>query len=171
MTAPRHTFNVDLTNPGQFFACCGLLELANSLDAGTLGWFDGERFHLRAERNTDRFTDLIGSFLQCTARPADGTAARSASPNGAAEDEDCGKSPPLQLSAPFDFRLDWWTDPTALRAGFKTWAGGQTVSGIFDGMRRHVREQSLDEPDLLTRAVSLKKPKPFYFDSRLSTLT
>lgn len=26
--------NVDLTNPGQFFACCGLLELADRLWGG-----------------------------------------------------------------------------------------------------------------------------------------
>jgi hypothetical protein len=31
---------VDLTNPGQFFACCGLLEFADRLWPGAEGWFD-----------------------------------------------------------------------------------------------------------------------------------
>ena len=33
---------VDPTNPGQFFACCGLLELADRLWNGAEGWFDRE---------------------------------------------------------------------------------------------------------------------------------
>ena len=32
--------NVDPTNPGQFFACCGLLELADRLWPGAEGWFE-----------------------------------------------------------------------------------------------------------------------------------
>jgi CRISPR-associated protein Csb3 len=37
---------VDLTNPGQFFACCGLLELANRLWPGAevTGCFSAPRF-------------------------------------------------------------------------------------------------------------------------------
>ena len=30
---------VDPTNPGQFIACCGLLELAGRLRPGAEGWF------------------------------------------------------------------------------------------------------------------------------------
>ncbi|MCI0541675.1 MAG: hypothetical protein L0Z50_41280 [Verrucomicrobiales bacterium] len=40
---------VDLTNPGQFFACCGLLELADRLWPGAEGWFDQREFHLRCD--------------------------------------------------------------------------------------------------------------------------
>jgi CRISPR-associated protein Csx14 len=36
--------NVDLTNPGQFFACCGLLELADRLWPGAEGWFEEQEF-------------------------------------------------------------------------------------------------------------------------------
>src|SRR5205814_1060536 len=35
---------VDPTNPGQFFACCGLLELADRLWPGSEGWFSNEQF-------------------------------------------------------------------------------------------------------------------------------
>ncbi len=36
--------NVDPTNPGQFFACCGLLELADRLFGDAEGWFERKRF-------------------------------------------------------------------------------------------------------------------------------
>ncbi len=38
---------VDPTNPGQFFACCGLLELADRLWPGAEGWFERDSFYLR----------------------------------------------------------------------------------------------------------------------------
>jgi CRISPR-associated protein Csx14 len=37
---------VDLTNPGQFFACCGLLELADRLYGGAEGWFSDSEFRV-----------------------------------------------------------------------------------------------------------------------------
>ena len=41
MTNPEPSIRVkvDPTNPGQFFACCGLLELADRLWPGAEGWF------------------------------------------------------------------------------------------------------------------------------------
>lgn len=49
MSNPEPTIrvNVDLTNPGQFFACCGLLELADRLWPGAEGWFEDGTFNLR----------------------------------------------------------------------------------------------------------------------------
>lgn len=44
---PNLTIKVDVTNPGQFFACCGLFELAHRLWPGVEAYFDGkEGFHL-----------------------------------------------------------------------------------------------------------------------------
>lgn len=50
--APNITVNVDPTNPGQFFACCGLLELADRLWPGAEGWFGegGREFYIRLEK-------------------------------------------------------------------------------------------------------------------------
>ena len=47
MISPAVTIPVDLTNPGQFFACCGLLELASQLDEEAEGWFEVSDFVLR----------------------------------------------------------------------------------------------------------------------------
>jgi len=41
--------NVDPTNPGQFFACCGLLELADRLWPGAEGWFEKGEFCVECE--------------------------------------------------------------------------------------------------------------------------
>lgn len=45
---PTIRVNVDVANPGQFFACCGLLELADRLWPGAEGWFDDHVFLLSA---------------------------------------------------------------------------------------------------------------------------
>ncbi len=46
MSAPPANIAIplDLANPGQFFACCGLLELADRLWSGTEGRFDRGHF-------------------------------------------------------------------------------------------------------------------------------
>lgn len=51
MTQPRSNINVnvDVTNPGQFFACCGLLELADRLWPGAEGWFENLGFSIACQ--------------------------------------------------------------------------------------------------------------------------
>ena len=45
---PSFTVHVDVTNPGQYFACCGLLELAHRRWPGAEGWFEDGGFHVEA---------------------------------------------------------------------------------------------------------------------------
>ena len=49
---PSIRVKVDVTNPGQFFACCGLLELADRLWPGVEGWFDGGGSFVWVVKNT-----------------------------------------------------------------------------------------------------------------------
>jgi CRISPR-associated protein Csb3 len=51
------TIRGDLTNPGQFFACCGLLEAASRLDEEAEGWFEHERFHVRTKPSSGGLID------------------------------------------------------------------------------------------------------------------
>jgi len=157
---PTITVEVDLTNPGQFLACCGLLELASRLDPEALGWFDENRFHV-ALAGPELWDALLRST--CIAFK-DGSDA-----SGGGGDPEA-KSPPVAFGDPFHLVLDWWTDDAATRAGFKTWSGGQTVIGFIDGMRRHIAGH-INEPRGLFAVMPLRKPKPFYFDSRISRLT
>ncbi len=146
-----------MTNPGQFFACCGLLELATRLDPGAAGWFIEPAFHLRSGG-----ADVLPALATCTIAPH---------ADAAADGESAPSSPPVQLGQPFDARLDWWLDDAAVLAGFKTWSGGQTVMGFIDGMREQMRVNPAAPASLLRNTFPISKPKPFYFDSRLSRLT
>ncbi len=62
-TEPNIQIPVDLTNPGQFFACCGLLELADRLWPGAEGWFEDRTFRLRFNSSLG---DLVNSLRQAT---------------------------------------------------------------------------------------------------------
>ena len=61
------SINVDPTNPGQFFACCGLLELADRLGSGSEGWFESSptQFSIRAGDSSS----MPDSFLKILADP------------------------------------------------------------------------------------------------------
>jgi CRISPR-associated protein Csb3 len=152
------TFDVDLLNPGQFFACCGLLELANAyffnvkmLDA-PLAWFGESQFHLSCDT-----TEMLESFYQCKIQPI--------SDENSGEDDPEEKSGTILLADPFQIRLDWWSDLQCRRMGLKTWSGGQTVSGFFEGMRKAVVGATTRPGSLLLHRLRLRDPKPFYFDA------
>ncbi len=177
---PTLTLDVDLTNPGQFLACCGLLELASRVDADALGWFDDRRrFHL-----FNRHADLLEKFVQCTVTPipaSDATGSVSDDgDDGAVKKEP--KSPPVLLGEPFNLRLDWWEDESASEAGFKTWSAGMTIPGFINGtvtgkgdrkkqspsMRQHLARHLAAGDRLLQTIEAIEKPSPFNFDSRIS---
>jgi CRISPR-associated protein Csb3 len=161
------TFDVDLGNPGQFLACCGLLELACRLSPSSTAKFEKNQFLV-----TECHIDLIGQFLAADARADDEYIPPSEAGSEVEDrDGDSDKSPPIRFAAPFNLRLDWWTEVAAVRAGFKTWAGGQTVLGFVGGMRQCIRDQNELGSSLLQRTMPIRQPKPFYFDARLSRLT
>src|SRR5437667_10381600 len=62
---PNITLPVDLTNPGQFFACCGLLELADRLWPGAEGWFADGQFNVTCEGT---LAELTSRFAQAQIR-------------------------------------------------------------------------------------------------------
>ncbi len=51
--------NVDPTNPGQFFACCGLLELADRLWQQAEGWFAEGQFHIACEGKLNQLLSIL----------------------------------------------------------------------------------------------------------------
>ncbi len=173
---PTVTVNVDVTNPGQFFACCGLLELADRLWPGAEGWY---------ETNSREFC------IACTGKLKDLlTAAQSvkyallgnSDDEGREEDdteEDAGEVQPLVIESPIELRLDWWKDKS-----IKTWAGSMKVDLIAAAMSNAIDPHGMDpfnqaqvvfdlprvqaEGDKKKRAKP-KKREPFYFDCRRAT--
>jgi hypothetical protein len=167
---PTIRINVDLTNPGQFFACCGLLELADRLWQGAhvFGAFSPTSFHLSAGCPQLTLKHLIESFVAAEVEQLD--------------TEDNAASP-LHLGDPFNLRLDWWKkvetqNKTVVDLGgghqLKPWAARQNGPLIFRLMRAACSSVPLD--NLLNHPMEVfdvdKKGKtkkktisPFYFDA------
>jgi len=112
--SPTLSVNVNLCNPGQVFACCGLFELAHRLtpsDKPALGWFDNvdarnTLFCIEARLNTG--ADITLSLLRerltsCEIR------------------EGLNKEGPLHIGAPFELTLDW-RRPFPQNGLVKAWA-------------------------------------------------
>lgn len=166
--------NADLRNPGQFFACCGLLELAFRLDANAEGHFDGTVFELSGDATT-----LLRSIGECCLDNTMGEAlwARLAElkkkrPKTKSEDEEQKaiesrvRNEPLLLARPFHLRLDWWNDDQAGGSRFKTWAGQQSVLDIARTMKAHLSGPSFREADPADwLSICADGGVPFYFDA------
>jgi hypothetical protein len=155
---PDITVNVDVTNPGQFFACCGLLELADRLWPGAEGWFAlGDRsFMISAAGTLDTLIDSIATAeLSCT-RPTD------------------PYSSPFTVGAPFrPLSIDWWETDTTGARDLKVWAGTMESFGIAQSMQHAMRDRCFRDADLFNAGMVVmnsldpaKKKEPYYFDAR-----
>ncbi len=178
---------VDLTNPGKFFACCGLLELADRFWPGTEGWFEAERFLLSINgASTDR---PIATLLQSIASSTVGNTMSPAAvnrlellgatlrkernlPSGLLEEkkelESLRREEPILLSAPISLRIDWFRDDDAGGSRFKTWAGQQSVLDITRAMKDGIISAGVDSVSTFwnsARGIGL----PFNFDSDLGS--
>ncbi len=167
---PTIRINVDLTNPGQFFACCGLIELADRLwrDSYVFGRFAPESFELLPGSSERSFKDLIDHFVKADVQQLD---------------VDDNAASPLYLGYPFDLRLDWWNKfegPGKTRVDLggggqlKPWAGKQFGPLIFRLMKQACHDidllKPLDDPkavyDKSNGRAKRKTISPFYFDAR-----
>lgn len=140
---------VDLTNPGQFFGCCGMFELAQRVWPGAVAHFDGRRFVI----SEGELRNLVTQ------------AAKATLVNLVAEDRSAS---PMQLGPPFDLRLDWWK-AGAGDASLKPWAGTMLASRIALAMQRDL-PRALDggffEDGHVVIGSDGKKVEPYYFDAR-----
>jgi CRISPR-associated protein Csb3 len=180
--SPNIAIPVDLTNPGQFFACCGLLELADRLWSDAEGRFDHGHFlvvgppecSLRALLDKLAESTVANTMtLAQTARLEELSSMkkkqREATPG--LEDEKRSlealrRELPIVLTGAIDFRVDWFCDEFSGGSRFKTWAGQQSVLDIAKAMHRGVT-RVIDDPDSSVwgnvRSIGL----PFNFDSNL----
>jgi len=114
MARPSFSVRVDVRNPGQFFACCGLLELAHRLWPGAEGWFDDAGFSIRGcKTNHDpcELKSLLGNLASAHAE--------------ALEPGEDPKIPPILLGEPFTLRMDWWLDSRGRKTSFGKMFSGQ----------------------------------------------
>ena len=175
--------SVNLGNPGQFFACCGLLELAERIWPGATGSFTHNNFLIQVPAVPDQADagKILGALSGCeltnTMTPAQrARLAELSSLKNAAEFasekkllEKLRREEPLLLPAPFHLRLDWFLDDSAGGSRFKTWAGQQSVLEIATAMKHAIETsnwRSLPESQWFSMAVR-GCGVPFNLDSDL----
>lgn len=182
-TQPNIRIPVDLTNPGQFFACCGLLELADRLWPGAEGWFgdDHSSFYISCDGSLEALLiELSRSKIQSSLSTFElkrlGTllSAEKAklTPESLAEKsrlQEKWKLERLYISEPFSLWLDWWRDGNGARTELKTWAAKQLIADMAIQMLSVVRIQVNDFNANAPTVFTSMKPDslPFYFDSDL----
>jgi CRISPR-associated protein Csb3 len=185
---PPIRINVDLTNPGQFFACCGLLELAGRLWNGAEGWFDDGGFRLRAAKDAKGglASSVMDSFVNCclTNTMTNEQFARldelvemkekDRQQTPGLEDEKKAlkklrREEPIVLLDPFNLRIDWFLDDRAGGDRFKTWAGQQSVLQIAIAMKEATNALFLLTPPSEQWLTETRSGcgLPFNFDSDL----
>jgi len=151
---PSIQVQVDISNPGQFFACCGLLELADRLWPGSEGYFNQQTFNIN---NTGNLAELIKTVVNTTISQID------------PEDETAS---PIYFGKPFKLRLDWWKDEITGGTRLKVWAGSMRSFRIARAMQQAMEkikdvERLFDYSSVVTDpGQPRKKVEPFYFDSR-----
>jgi hypothetical protein len=161
MESAAISVDIDLFNPGQFFACCGLLEFADRLWDGAEAWFESGYFFLRPVDTTHLAGKTLRNLIDAIAlAPLQATDA---------EDE---MSSPIEVLGVFKLRLDWWNEESA-RKGLKPWAGSMRSVRIAIAMQSVMRWEETQDRNLLNYATIVYDPgdpkekvEPFYFDAR-----
>lgn len=150
--------NVDPTNPGQFFACCGLLELADRLWPGAEGRFTNRdrEFCLSSGGDLGALVGAIGRAQLVLVDESDIYSGRA------------------KIGHPFrELVLDWWHElggrPDA--KDLKVWAGTMESCGIARAMQNAMRAPEFAAPQLFDVGCVAYTPEgdkkePFYFDAR-----
>lgn len=173
---------MDVTNPGQFFACCGLLELAGRFDRNATAYFEPGFFRVSAD-----VPEILRAFFDCDVTVetiADSDEEDAVEP--ADVDAHRGRTYPMILGKPFNLRLDWWKEEPAQAQKLKTWTAGQRVTDLLRehherrkhrGQTQFIRIPSMrerfaeaykrDSVNWLRTAEPIESPYPFGFDSRL----
>lgn len=175
------TISVNLapTNPGQFFACCGLLELADRLWPGADAWFEPGKFCIACCGSLSALFDaLVGCHLTNTMTAEQHARAEELGAMSTAKRKSTGvedeykelgrllREAPIVLKAPFDITLDWFTDDYAGGSRFKTWAGQQSVLTISKSMKDAMTTAVWRTDECLSYSVT-NCGLPFNFDSDL----
>jgi CRISPR-associated protein Csx14 len=144
---PNIRISVDLTNPGQFFACCGLLELADRLWPGAEGWFEreGGDFHIAFTGDGGTLRELLAILAKETP-----TAVARLECSGLevapiiaplAFSFDGGVTIALTLDAWTQIRIDKGVAKVMSNPPWNFWSGQQKSSTIWNGLRAELAKQ------------------------------
>lgn len=160
---PDFSVKVNAANPGQFFACCGLLELAHRFWPSAEGSFDDNVFKVEATNNDGGLAALV-DCLRGVSLDSD---------DAVADEKTC----PLRLesTAPgfTSLRLDWWLNKDGGGGLLKTWSGQQRVTVIGRAMLGAAVSIEIIDEEWFNQGMVVSAPdspgktaEPFYFDAR-----
>lgn len=154
--------NVDPTNPGQFFACCGLLELAarHWPKAEVEGWFadDDRQFHMAGTRP---LAELVNTVAHAEVKLLD-------------EDDEYSGRVTVGVGTP-PLVLDWWHELGGRKDAkdLKVWAGQMKSARIAQAMQHAMRDGRFATPGLFDIGLVVYEPgdpetkvEPYYYDAR-----
>jgi CRISPR-associated protein Csb3 len=191
---PDFKVKVDVTNPGQFFACCGLLELSHCLWPGAVGYFQETQFAVNAPDSTNRadINSLFSRIIDCEISGLSASDRHTLtdlekknrekiiSPQ---EDElriklgESARKGNLTIGNPFGLLLDWWNAEDNADTP-KTWAGKQEVEKIARAVQNTL-SKIVDLAMMFDYGCVIRKPnkharksrnedkvEAFYFDCR-----
>jgi CRISPR-associated protein Csx14 len=148
---------VEVTNPGQFFACCGILEVAHRVwqPGPAQGWFADDHFFLaRSDGHPADMAALVNAVVDCEAK--------------AVPIED-PKTDPIETGDPIRLRLDWWHKSDGSTNLFKTWAANATSLQMFKKWQEALRRcaDSINRHPEKILSVSERVQGSYGFDSDL----
>ncbi|MEZ6066495.1 MAG: type I-U CRISPR-associated protein Cas8c [Planctomycetaceae bacterium] len=181
---PTITVNVDVTNPGEFFACCGLLELADRLWPGAEGWFTSTEFciHNAAGSSMDDAGELFSNIRDCriSSSMTEEQTSRLKSLKNLNKKKRTAEtdlethtlnvlweSERLHFGRPFDLWLDWWSDMASGGKSLKTWAGKQFISDLVASIHAAIRRDEWEAVPMQGRLIHSVNHGglPLYFDA------
>jgi CRISPR-associated protein Csb3 len=180
---PNFSVSVDVTNPGQFFACCGLLELAHRLWRGAEGWFDHSKsiFTIRAvSESVVSLDSLLEQLRKCD---ISGLSEEEHRERNTLETEKRrlkkqhqqlpkGREDRLQelgtksrkgllvIGQPFGIDLDWWQSDEDDVSVPKTWAGRQEIHKVARSSQEALKSVSTPS-DLFNYSCVMRLPAEY----------
>jgi len=159
--------NVDVTNPGQFFACCGLLEVADRVwpQAEAVGSFTTPSFQRSLFQISGGVAfssaHLVKILISCEQNAVDPYQPIRGSDGKPVKD--AKKIMPVLLSlkdnsdgVQVSLRLAWWLDELGgKQTRFKTWSAHKSAEDLISEAIKEIRADDITDETLLQQRVGM----------------
>lgn len=158
------TLHVDVGNPGQYFACCGLFELASRIAPKAFAHFEQDAI-------SKQWRFVINNCITHDGQPLSlqKLLAKTTEAEITALEPDDAPQTPLKFGEPFDLLLDWWRYEGGRLGKLKTWAGQMSVLSVAEDMKKTLRKTLLSNGAAIKNilfALSVENSgQPYYFDA------
>ncbi len=131
---------VNVANPGQFFACCGLLEIADKVVTdGAEGWFDTDVFYLRVSKT---LPELLYTLIEYDTHAPKQLACGLQVEPAIAPLELLLDSTKLILDAWTRIGIDKGITRVLADSSWKFWSGNQSCQKIWSSLQKALQQQA-----------------------------